>query len=233
MSQQLVFDLRSSYPPTLANFEPGANAEVLSHLDRVARGRASTALTYLWGPAGAGKSHLATAVFQEAPSHGLRAFWHDNASLSELDTGAALDGPGVVHVLDDVVQLNEAARAGLFALINLARLSPTLSIVVTGPTAPAALTLKPELVSRLTWGLVFQLQLLEDPDKAAALARLAAERGVSMSTDVVPYLLTHTARDMRALRALFDRLDQFALARNRAITLPLLREFLQLRLDEH
>ena len=35
------------------------------------------------------------------------------------------------------------------------------------------------------------------------------------------------ARDLGQLRALIDRLDRFALARKRALTVPLVREFLQ------
>ena len=39
--------------------------------------------------------------------------------------------------------------------------------------------------------------------------------------------MTRTARDLGQLRAMIDRLDRFALARKRAITVPLVREFLQ------
>lgn len=231
MSQQLVFDLLTSYPPSLDNFVAGVNAELLDHLGRLVRGQANAALTYIWGTAGTGKSHLAQAVRDESARQGLRPVWHNNASLATLDSGDALRGSRVVHVVEDVERLDETGRDGLFALINLSRLSPSVFILATGSAAPAALALKPDLRSRLSWGLVYQLHPLADDDKAAALARLASERGVLMSDDVVPYLLTHTARDMRALTALFDTLDRYALARNRAITLPLLREFLQLRLE--
>ena len=56
---------------------------------------------------------------------------------------------------------------------------------------------------------------------------MAAERGVTVSADVVPWLLTHTSRDIRVLSELFDALDRHALARKRPITLPLLRDWLQ------
>jgi chromosomal replication initiation ATPase DnaA len=39
--------------------------------------------------------------------------------------------------------------------------------------------------------------------------------------------MTRTARDLGQLRAMIDRLDRFALARKRALTVPLVREFLQ------
>jgi len=39
--------------------------------------------------------------------------------------------------------------------------------------------------------------------------------------------MTHAPRDLGSLRALVDALDGYALARKRAITVPLLREFAQ------
>jgi DnaA family protein len=56
---------------------------------------------------------------------------------------------------------------------------------------------------------------------------VAAERGVAVAADVVPWLLNHRSRDIRVLLELFDALDRHAFARKRPITLPLLREWLQ------
>ena len=38
--------------------------------------------------------------------------------------------------------------------------------------------------------------------------------------------MTHFARDLGSLMALLDALDEFALARQRAVTVPLLRQML-------
>lgn len=231
MSQQLVFDLLTSYPPSLENFVPGRNDEALSQLCLIAQGRSNTAITYLWGASSSGKTHLIQGVRDAARRAGLTVFEHDSASLARLDSEIALKGSSVLHLIDDVQKLDRDGCDGLFALINLGRLSPSLAILASGDSAPATLALKAELRSRLAWGLVFQLHPLADADKAMALQRLAAERGVHISADLVPYMLSHTARDMRALTGLFDTLDRYALARNRALTLPLLREYLQLNLS--
>ena len=57
----------------------------------------------------------------------------------------------------------------------------------------------------------------------AALRREADRRGIFLSDEVMDYLLTRFARDLKHLMALLDRLDEFALASKRAITVPLLR----------
>ncbi len=228
MSQQLVFDLLASYPVRLTNFVAGSNTEALAQIHLIAAGQSSTAITYLWGAAGSGKSHLAKATHSAAQANGLQSFFHDNVSLAGLDSSQVFNGSNVLHIIDDAQKLDHAAGLGLFSLVNWSRLSPSIALLVTGDAAPASLDLKPELRSRLAWGLVYELAPLGDDDKALALRTLANERGIKLSTDLVPYMLTHTSRDMRALIGLFDTLDRYALARNRAITLPLLREYLQL-----
>ena len=60
----------------------------------------------------------------------------------------------------------------------------------------------------------------------AALRREADRRGVFLSDEVMDYLLTRFARDLKNLMRLLDRLDDFSLATQRAITVPLLRKML-------
>ncbi len=122
---------------------------------------------------------------------------------------------------------NEARQQALFALINRARATSGTAVVASGPLPPLGLALRDDLRSRLGWGLVYQVWPLSDADKARALARQATQRGVNVHDDVIPWLLAHTSRDMRALSALLDALDRFALTRQRAITLPLVREYLK------
>jgi DnaA family protein len=47
-----------------------------------------------------------------------------------------------------------------------------------------------------------------------------------LADEVIDYLLTRFARDLKHLMRLLDRLDEFALAAKRAVTVPLLRQML-------
>ena len=60
----------------------------------------------------------------------------------------------------------------------------------------------------------------------AALRREADRRGTFLSDEVMDYLLTRFARDLKHLMAQLDRLDEFSLASKRAITVPLLKQML-------
>ncbi len=74
--------------------------------------------------------------------------------------------------------------------------------------------------------MVFALQPLVEADARAVLRRAADQRGIFLSDEVMDYLLTRFARDLKHLMALLERLDEFALSRKRAVTVPLLKQML-------
>ena len=96
---------------------------------------------------------------------------------------------------------------------------------------PAALALRDDLRTRLALGLVFEVAALADEDKPVALAAYARERGFRLTDDVIAYLLVHGRRDMPSLVAALAALDRHSLATQRAITVPLLRGWLQRELN--
>jgi DnaA family protein len=174
------------------------------------------------GPPGSGRSHLLQGLLGAAPAAAARLL---GPGSPEADF---VHDPSVrLWLLDDCDALDAARQVAAFHLFNAVQAHAEAALASAGARPPAQLPAIPELATRLGWGLVLQLRPLSDADTARALERTLAERGVAASADLVPWLLTHAPRDMGSLRALVDALDAFALARKRAITLPLLREFAQ------
>jgi DnaA family protein len=91
---------------------------------------------------------------------------------------------------------------------------------------PVDLPLRDDLRTRLGWGHVFALAPLAESEARAAMRREADRRGLFLSDDVMSYLLTRFARDLKHLMTVLDRLDEFALVHKRAITVPLLKQML-------
>ena len=207
---QLALDLLQPAAPTLSNFVVGRNAEALATLRCLGDG--SERIVYLWGEAGCGRSHLLQALAANAGA----TWWH---------AGAPADRPGICLV-DDVEQLDGPAQVALFNRINAIRARADAACVATGSLPPARLPLREDLRTRLGWGLVYQLQPLADDEKVAALRSQAAVRGLALGDEVANYLLHHLPRDMRTLAAALDALDSLALAQKRALTLPLVRQWL-------
>jgi DnaA-homolog protein len=196
--QQLPLAISPRPRPAFDNFVPGPNAEALARVRQLAAGTLGERIVYLWGEAGSGRSHL------------LGAAAHANPALV---------------LADDVERLRAAEQHALFVAINEAREGGP-AVLAAGDQPPAQLALRADLKSRLAWGLVYQLVPLSDTDKARHLKALAAGRGLLLSDDVTSYLLTRLPRDMSSLAAVMEVLDRYSLMRQRALTLPLVREAL-------
>ncbi len=215
--KQLVLNIAAAPAPTLDNFVSGRNLEVLTALDVFARGDGGRFI-YLWGIDGSGRSHLLYAVLAAARAGGRPAQPFAASTAFEVPQDALV-------VADDVHQLDADAQVALFDLYNRLR-SGGGALLASGDVAPAQLTVREDLKTRLAAGLVYQLHALDDDEKAAALARHAQGRGFKLTKEVTDYLLNHARRDLPSLLSLLDALDRHSLATKRAITVPLLRELL-------
>jgi DnaA family protein len=131
-----------------------------------------------------------------------------------------------VVAVDEVEQLDDAGQVALFELYNRQRESGGM-LLMSGTQAPAFLSLRDDLRTRLGWGLVYQVQALNDEEKADALRQHAKARGLELPQEVTTYLLRHGRRDLPALLATLDALDEHCLRLKRAASVPLLKEVMQ------
>jgi len=99
-------------------------------------------------------------------------------------------------------------------------------VLAAGQVPPQDLHLREDLRTRLGWGHVFHLQLLDDTQRREVLVRHAQALGMSLNADLLDYLLTRFSRDLGHLMDLLQRLDHFALQTQRPLTIPLLRAML-------
>jgi DnaA family protein len=224
---QLALDLVGEVEPTLDNFVAGSNRECLQCLRGLLAGERRHRFIYLWGLPGSGRSHLARAMgAANRAGTANRAGAATDPSATLADARLETDDHVQLEAHDDVHLLGADEQARLFARFIAAAADPGLAIVCTGDRPPLALALRDDLRSRLGAGLVFELHAPDDAGRAQALALAARERGLAPAPDLIPWLLTHHARDLRVLMSTLEALDRYALARQRPLTLPLLREWL-------
>ena len=221
--KQLVLDIAPAPQPSLDNFVPGRNIGLLATLRSLPNNEAGKRSLYLWGCSGSGRSHLLKAAAWDYSQRGIKVERADGKHWGGLEDCD-------VVVLDNVEQLDENAQIAMFNLFNQLREAGRM-LIVSGPSVPARLNLRDDLKTRLGWGLVYQVQALDDSEKTEALQRHAAERGFKLSVDVVDYLLRHVRRDLHSLMNTLDALDVWSLTSKKPVTVPLLRQLLQLPLN--
>jgi DnaA-homolog protein len=248
LPRQFALDLGRAHQASLGNFLPGGDRALISALQKITEQWAAPSATpvivdtnslnhrwiYWWGAPGSGRSHLLRAVIHAAqkaslPYYDLRSNEPSTWVKLEAELPQQLKaGTPIAIAVDDVELLDERLSGALFRVLNAVRDNQQLYVFMAGSDAPANLKLREDVRTRLAWGLVFQTHLLSDHEKIQALEQAASDRGLVLSPDVLPWLLSRFYRDMPNLMALLDALDAYSLETKRAVTLPLVRELLQL-----
>ncbi len=224
--RQLPLGVRLRDRASLASFVAGANTEAVRHVTALASGE-RTGCVWLHGPAGSGKTHLLQAACAGAAASRvgyvpLNAFARGEA--------AVLDG---WHDLDcvslDDLQGVAGRRTWDEALFRLYRNVEERGarLIVAASEAPAALgwSLR-DIASRWAAAPVFALQPLDEAGRLEALKLRAQLRGVDLPEETIRFLQRRYPRDMQTLYRLLDTLDDAALAAQRRLTVPFVREVL-------
>lgn len=184
---------------------------------------------YLAGAPGTGKTHLALGVCAEAEVGGRRAAYLPlrTAAGRVHEALEALEGADVVAFDDlDAIAGDRPGEVALFDFHNRMRAAGA-ALLYGANAAPDALALAlPDLRSRLSQCTRVMLPLLDDAGRREVLRTRAQRRGLAVDDAALDWLLRRVGRDLGGLTRLFDRLDRAALAAQRRLTVPFLREAL-------
>ncbi len=228
---QLPLGIRLRDDATFSNFYPGANAGALGYTERICSPAAgwTDELIYLWGKPGTGRSHLLQAACLRMGERRELAVYLPLAEVAQY-------GPDILEnleqcelvALDDLeaIAANDEWEEALFHLFNRLR-DAGRRLLLSAAMAPRELPVNlPDLRSRLSLSLVFQVHPLSDEDKLRALQLRASRRGLNVPDDVGRFVLSREVRSMTALFELLDKLDHASLQAQRKLTIPFIKETL-------
>ena len=230
MNTQIPLNIQLPEGISFSNFYVGSNQELVHSLLQSIAGDENR-LIYLWGLHGVGKTHLLQAACHEVSEQGKPTAYiplaqHEEFSVEILQ---GLETTSLVCFDDlDKVAGNKEWEEALFHAFNVLRdLQVTLLISAAQRPADCGFQL-PDLISRLNWGLVQHVNALDDEQKIEALILRASIRGFDLPKEVGRYLLTRLPRDMQALFAVLDQLDEASLVQQRKLTIPFVKGLIDL-----
>jgi DnaA family protein len=230
MITQLTLGVGLKDEATFANFYPGNNAQLVTALKNAAQGNGEK-IIYFYGAFGQGCTHLLQACCHEAHQNQRSSVYiplgKNNDFSPEIFEG--LESLSLVCV-DDVhcIAGNPLWEEALFHAYNRIH-DAGGRLIVTANVAPKVLGLAlPDVVSRLAWGMIFQLQPLSDTEKLHILIKASERRGMTLSEEVGKFILNHCPRQLSTLFAALDALDKISLAAQRKLTIPFVKTVLQI-----
>lgn len=163
----------------------------------------------LVGPAGCGKSHLASIWAEHAGAR--RLSWR---ALGETSFAGAL-ATGALVVED--VPAADIDEPALFHLLNLAR-EERAFVLFTSRTRPISWSVNlVDLMSRLRALTIVELGAPDEALLRAVLLKLFADRQLAVDETLIGYLLARIERTIPAARAAVEALDAASLRLKRPV----------------
>ncbi|MFT5163184.1 MAG: DnaA family protein [Alteromonadaceae bacterium] len=238
MSKSRLEPMQLALPVTLhddevfASFYQGDNQQLVAHLNQqVDENDEVFSFTFLCGINQTGKSHLLYASCVKAQELGLSNILLPMDQLIGMKT-EVLDGVEAYDIICvdnfELIAGNDSWEKSFFYLFNLLDAAGK-TLIVAANGLPDTLKIKlPDLISRLNWGVTFQLKYLSDEDKVKALQTRAKQRGLELSNEAARYMVSRLTRDITSLITALNDLDQASIAAQRKLTIPFIKKTLSL-----
>ena len=215
---------------TLDSFYEGQNKVLLKSLKNAIK-NLKHELFFIHGPEGCGKSHLLTGLFNTIENRGKMSYFMDLNIAFKLSPEVLLVNPYPITILDNIEAIagNPAFELNFFDLYNTWLEGNYGPLIIASQLSYDKIPfLRKDINTRLSHGLSFLMQRLNDEDCAKALELKAKKRGFTLSNKVSTYLVRHCNAYMPTLGEILDKLDIASLQQKRDITIPFIKEVLNI-----
>jgi len=221
--RQLILELPGTEGDSLEDFLPAASNRTAMLAIR-SWPQWPTGLVILDGPSGSGKTHLARIWMRQSSARWLTAadLW------PPVDVSRAL-GSAMHAAVDDADLVDDEPLLHLYNMV--CERGGSLLITASMPLG-AWLPALPDLASRLKTAWTVHLGAPQDELLSAVLMKQFKDRQITVTPEVVSYLVQHMERSFAFARRLVHACDRASLHAKWPVTLPLARSVLAQELAE-
>ena len=227
VGQQIPLAVGLSDHASFDNFWQQENAELISSLQQITQQGQPSPL-YYYGENEAGKSHLLYALMRQAKTNNkATTYLALNQPAVNSAMLEAINASDIVCIDDIHLWAGDADKErALFALFERIKHSAGVLVAAANQRPDKAGFKLPDLISRLSSGVIYPLTALNDEQRHQALKMRAEQRGLKMNDEAIRYLLNRMPRSNREVFSFLDKIDTASLIEKRKITIPFLQKML-------
>ncbi len=225
---QLPLDIILDDSAKFNNFFSAENNQLVSRLKNINQTKDN--LIFVWGNTDSGKTHLAQALCHQFDSQDFSVAYIP--LTNSLLSPEILNGIGEMNLvcLDDLDSIVGQANweEALFDLYNLVK-QLNNRLVIFSQYPPSELTLNlADLLSRFMAMEVYKINSLNEQQKQHFLQQRAQNRGLVINDDVAKFILSRQSRSLTDLIQSIEKIDEVSIAKQRKVTIPLVKEIFKL-----
>jgi DnaA family protein len=228
---QLTFNMQLKSDLTFANYCQGCNSDAISLLavnyDNLFDSLKS--IVYLYGNPGVGLSHLLQASCHHVDAMGGRSMYLPMMQMIHCSPDI-IDGIERFHqvCIDDIDVISGMPKweEAIFNLFNRAY-DAKVKIIISSKKSPLDTEIKlKDLKSRLSWGVVFKINSLNDEEKIEAIKIRSKLQGHNLNEEVIRFLISRSKNNMHNEFNILNKLDYASLKEKRKITIPFIKNIM-------
>lgn len=227
---QTVLPLSFDYQFSFDNYFVANQAEfVISNLKNLINADGEH-LIGLFGNRDSGKTHLlnACALYARTRNPGFQVY--DGLQLlnyNPMQFDHVTDGTTLAIDNLDAICGHQDWEVALYQLINQCR-DQKIRLIFSLTQQPKYLTcVLPDFQSRLNWGLLLELPVVQSSDIKNIVRFRARLLGIKLSDETLNYLLTHYSRQLSHQIQILRKLNQISLSTQKKITIPFIKHTLE------
>ncbi len=227
--KQLLLNWPVSEKFAQSNFLPAvSNEKAVKWIDswpNWQRGEEQFHCLIIYGPDGCGKTHLAH-VWQKISKAKIIAG-------EDLGKSDFISGDNLVFVVEDVDSFvnNSTTQEALLHLLNWTREQGGY-ILLTARKRPKKWPINlADLSSRLLASEASKISLPDDDLLKDIMIKQFSDRQITLSKDVIKYLIARTERSFDAIRNLVKDIDNLSMSEKKKITIPVVKRVLEDRVE--